>query len=401
LRVRVLAVSGFLAVAAFAQQQPLVCPAPAAGASCDTFHYHVAMYSPDRKGGFTEFSGGNQFSSQESCDRAREQHLAANGKVVEYFRNVREQQYEPDRFGPCHCDRTRDRASVTFLDAGQRATQLRNIEEIRLRVRERLLDNKVPSDSPLIRDLYAAAPATPALGSPKLVSLPGSPPSPVKTAVEDLLVTKTIDAGKPAVVAMDLPLAEIGTVSPQLAADPPVPEEVVQPEPQVTEGPSEAEVASAQETAEKFIAYETQRIDNILKASAAIADEAVKARIFEACMQRIQLLSNLRLLIEGSGMRSALTAAARDAQTEPQRLTLIAKLFGESVTPHWAPRDAADVIYEIENDIVASPERVLRDSSGQFGVAQKKRALYVLLAQSQPTEDQRLWLSSIIEGFLR
>jgi hypothetical protein len=118
-------------------------------------------------------------------------------------------------------------------------------------------------------------------------------------------------------------------------------------------------------------------------------------------MQRIQLLSNLRLLIEGSGMRSALTAAARDAQTEQQRLALIAKLFGDSVTPHWAPRDAADVIYEIENDIVASPERVLRDSSGQFGVAQKKRALYVLLAQSQPTEDQRLWLSSIIEGFLR
>jgi len=32
---------------------------------------------------------------------------------------------------------------------------------------------------------------------------------------------------------------------------------------------------------------------------------------------------------------------------------------------------------------------------------QKKRALYLVLAQSQPTEDQRLWLSTVVEGFLR
>jgi hypothetical protein len=239
------------------------------------------------------------------------------------------------------------------------------------------------------------------LGAPKLVPLPQSAPAPIVTSADELAPTKTIDTSKPPVVATDLPLAEIGNVTAQVAADPPVREEVVQPEAEVHEPPSEEDVMSAQETAERFISYETQRIDNILKASAAIADENVKAKIFEACMQRIQLLSNLRLLIEGSGMRSKLTSAARDAQTEAERLALMARLFGDSVTKHWAPRDAADVIYEIEGEIAAAPERALRDTSGQFSTAQKKRALYLLLGQSQPSEDQRLWLSTIVEGFLR
>lgn len=384
---------------AAAAQQALVCPPAAAGRACDAFHYHVAMYSPERKS-FHEITGANRFATQAACERAREQQLAANAKIVDWFRNVREQQYEPDRFGACHCDMTTDRASATFLDAGQRALQLRTAEEIRLRVRERLFDNRLTSDSELIRGLYADPPATPLLGAPKLVPLP--PPSTVTiaTAAEDLLATKTIDTSKPPVVAMDLPLAEIGDVPPQVAADPPVREEVVQAEPAVVEPPSDEELLSAQETAERFIRYETQRIDNILKASAAIANENVKAKIFEACMERIQLLSNLRLLIEGSGMRSRLTAAARDAHSESERLALIGRLFGESVVRHWAPSDAAEVVVDIEGEIVAAPERALRDRSGQFSTAQKKRALYALLAQSQPTEDQRLWLSSIVEGFL-
>lgn len=399
LRVLLLFFSGFLAATTLAQQT-LVCPTAVAGRPCDAFHYHVAMYSPERKS-FTELTGLNQFATEAACDRARDQQMAANAKIADYFRNVREQQYEPDRFGPCHCDMTVDRSAATYLDPGQRALQMRTAEEIRLRVRERLLDNKIASDSELIRGLYADAPSTPMLGGPKLVPLPQSAPAPVVTSADELAPTKTIDTSKPPVVGTDLPLAEIGNVPAQVAADPPVREEVVQPEAEVHEPPSEEEVMSAQETAERFIGYETQRIDNILKASSAIGDETVKAKIFEACMQRIQLLSNLRLLIEGSGMRSKLTSAARDAQTEPERLALMARLFGDAVTKHWAPSDAADVIYEIEGEIAAAPERALRDTSGQFSTAQKKRALYLLLTQSQPTEDQRLWLSTVVEGFLR
>ncbi|HYR28616.1 MAG TPA: hypothetical protein VEU30_09125, partial [Thermoanaerobaculia bacterium] len=64
-------------------------------------------------------------------------------------------------------------------------------------------------------------------------------------------------------------------------------------------------------------------------------------------------------------------------------------------------QDAADVILEIEEDIAAAPERALRDTTGKFSAEQKKRALYLVLAQTQPTEDQRLWLSTVVEGFLR
>jgi len=413
-------------------QQALVCPtsASAAGRPCETFHYHVQMYRPDTRQ-FVEVFGVNQFATQAACERAREQQMAANAKLASWFKNVREQQYEPDRFGSCHCDMTIDRISPNFLTDGQRTMQLRTAEEIRLRVRERLLDNKLTSDSELVRDLWADPPITPLLSGAKIAPLPSNGPVAVTTSPDDLRPTKSLDTTKPAIAALDLPLADVGappvtpaaedgTATPdappatEAAPEPPVetvnveaPEATApqesQPEKVVTaeEAPTEADVQSAQETAERFVTYETQRIQNVLRASAAIADETVKSKIFESCMQRIQLLSNLRLLIEGSGMRSRLAAAARTAESETERLALIARLFGDDVKPHWAPADAADVIFEIEPDIVAAPERALRDTTGQFSAQQKKRALYLVLAQTQPTEDQRLWLSTVIEGFLR
>ena len=188
-------------------------------------------------------------------------------------------------------------------------------------------------------------------------------------------------------------------------AAPPVTEQQTESQPervvQAEGARTEEDVQSAQETAERFITYETQRIQNVLRASAGIAEETVKSKIFEACMQRIQLLSNLRLLIEGSGMRSRLAAAARQAETESERVALIAKLFSDDIAPHWAPKDAADVVFEIESDVAAAPERALRDTTGKFSAQQKKRALYLVLAQTQPTEDQRLWLSAVVEGFLQ
>jgi hypothetical protein len=76
-------------------------------------------------------------------------------------------------------------------------------------------------------------------------------------------------------------------------------------------------------------------------------------------------------------------------------------LLGEKVWPHWAPRDASDVVFDVEPAIAAAPESALRDSTGRVSAEQKKRALYLVLAQTQPTEDQRLWLSTVVEGFLR
>jgi hypothetical protein len=419
MRTRALAL--FLCLAATATaQQTLVCPTTPAGRTCEAFHYHVQLYRPDTKA-FVEVAGGNQFATQAACDRARDLQVAANAKVVEYFRDVREQrQYEADRIGPCHCDMTIDRAAPNFLTDAQRIAQIRAGEEVRLRVRERLLDNKLTSESEIVRGVWSDPPSTPYLAGPRFVPPPQSAPTPILTATEDLRSTKTIDAAKPTVAALDLPLVEIGapaaptaeqavSTSPaepaaeevQVAAPEVAPEQPAPAEASVSTTVPEEDVVSAEETAERFVSYETQRIQNVLRAAGAIADENVKSKIFEACMQRIQLLSNLRLLIEGSGMRSRLAAAARDAQSEAQRMAVITRLFGESIRSHWAPRDASDVVFDIAPEIAGAPERALRDTTGGVSTEQKKQALYLVLAQTQPTEDQRLWLSSVVEGFLR
>lgn len=404
-----LLLAGCLAAGSVAAQ-PLTCPAAPAGRPCDVFHYHVQMFRPDTRA-FTEISAGPRFATQTACDRAREQAVAANQKVAGFFRDVKkEERYQPDRFGTCHCDMT---------GGSDRALQIRMAEEIRLRVRERLLDEKITADSDLMRALYSDPPSTPALGAPKLVPMPPVARTPIVTVADDLKATRTLDTTRPTIAALDLPLVDIGTpASPPAdvaASSPPPPVSQVEEPPveetRVEEPPAAVEEAedpvseedqqSAEEAAERFISYETQRIQNILRASAVIADEDVKTKIFQACMERIQLLSNLRLLIEGSGMRSRLATAARDTRTEAERLALVARLFGDSVKPHWAPGDARDVVFEIETSVASDPEAALRDSTGRFTSDQKKRALYVVLAQMQPTEEQRLWLSTIVEGFLR
>jgi hypothetical protein len=400
-----------------AASQPLTCPPAPAGRPCEAFHYHVQTFRPDTRA-FTEIYAGPRYATQDACNRAREAQVAANQKVAGYFRDVKkEERWQPDRVGTCHCDMTGETSSATYLTPEQRTAQLRAAEDIRLRIRERLLDEKIATDSELMRALYVDPPSTSGLQSPKLVPIPAVPPLPIVTVADDLKPTKTLDTSKPTIAAMDLPLAEIAgppatppadvaASTPPPATEPPVEETRVEETPAPEEAapeetPSEDDQQSAEQTAERFISYETQRIQNVLRASSAIADETVKTRIFEACMERIQLLSNLRLLIEGSGMRSHLAAAARDAQTEAQRLALVAQLFGDSVKPHWAPKDASDVVFEIEQSVASEPERALRDSTGRFTSDQKKRALYLVLAQTQPTEDQRLWLSTVVEGLLR
>ncbi|HYK05286.1 MAG TPA: hypothetical protein VE974_26280 [Thermoanaerobaculia bacterium] len=421
-----------LAASAASAQQALVCATAPAGRPCEVFHFHIQLYRPDTKQ-FIEVSGVNQFATQAACDRARELHAATNAKAVEYLRGLKKQ-YETDRVGPCHCDMTAEKSAPNFLTEAQRLSHVRQLEETRLRLRERLLDEKLTSDSEIVRALWSDPPSTPQLSAPKFAPMPQSAPAPVLTATEDLRNTNTVDTVKAVAAAMDLPLidlapaipamepsgvavasAEVGYTVDEVAADPPAAtgpepatEEFVVEMPVQTESTEtfestipEEDTASAQDIAERFVAYEKERIQNVLRASSSITDEEVKSQIFEACMQRIQLLSNLRLLIEGSGMRSRLAAAARDVASEDDRLALIGSLFGDGVKPHWAPGDAADVIVEVDPAVAAEPERALRDTTGRVTEQQKKRALYLVLTQTQPTEDQLLWLASVVEGFLR
>lgn len=160
------------------------------------------------------------------------------------------------------------------------------------------------------------------------------------------------------------------------------------------------EAVSAEEAADAFISVELSRMSNVLAASSAITDETVKSKIYEAVNERNQLLSNLRALIQGSGMRSRLAVEVRATKSEPERVAFAARLFGDEIARHWAPKDASDVILT-SADADSEAERVLRDTAGHYSEQQRKRALYLLLARTQPTEEQQLWLSTVVESFLR
>lgn len=362
LRTPFLLAAMFAASAALAQQA-LVCP-PAAtnNQACEKFHYHVAMYRPDTKA-FIEIQGTALFASVAACERAKDAELKRNTAVVDYFRKRGDERYQADKFGPCHCDATTE---------AQKPVQLRNAAEVLWRVRERLLDSGLLSDNELVRSLWADHPMTPLLGGPRLVPLPQTPPAPLVLSAEDMRSTKAIDTAKPAEPKLDLPLAEIAEAA----------------------RPAEAGDGAALES---FFAFEHDRIQTVLKSSSSVSDDETKGKIFDASMQRLSLLSNLRQLIEAAGPRSRIAAAARKAQSEADRLALVNRLFGEHVAPHWAPTDPVQVVVE---GVGADPERILRDTSGQFSDAQKRHALYAFLAQTTPTDEQRLWLVNVVDSLL-
>jgi len=401
--------------------QPLLCPpvASAACKPCEVFHYHVQLFRPDTRD-FVELYGINQFASMAACDRARDAQFKRNMAVVEYLRAQRRDWWQADKFGPCHCDMTIERSSPNFLSDSARAQQVHDAEEIRQRVRERLLDAKVPPDAELIRNLTPPVSATPLIGGPKVVPMP--PRAAVTTdsnSPDDLRITKAVDTTTASASSLDLPLVEIplpgitpppeavAVVTPPPAPAPitaqvePAPQPAPAPQPPPTPLPTEvvaddADLPAPEDVADNFVSYESQRIQNVLKVSSSIGDEAIKAQVLDACTQRIQLLSNLRTIIVGSGARSRLVAAAHAAKKDDERLAVVAKLFGSDVLPHWAPKDAADVIFDPG---VTDPERVLRDNAASD--QQKRHALYALLATTSPTEQQQLWLSSTIEALLR
>ncbi|HKS24582.1 MAG TPA: hypothetical protein VJZ76_17405 [Thermoanaerobaculia bacterium] len=350
--------------------QALLCPPSATPpARCDVFHYHVMMYRPDTRG-FIELSGINQFASQSACERARDAAMRHNLAVVDFYRKRNDNRYEPDKFGPCHCD-----MSATYLNDAARNAQLRLAADTKLRVRERLMDAEVPTDSELMRS--ADPPAGSPFGAAKLVPLPPAPP-PTTIANEpaDLRMPKSEIGDAPAI--SDLPLVEI------------VPTPAMPPAPVATPATPEVKVDEpappADDPAEAFISVETDRIQKILAASTALSD----VKILEACTRRLQVLSNLRMLIESS--KGRLAADARAAHSESERLALVAKLFGSDMPAHWAPRDARDVVVELMPD----PARVLREPSAPS--EGKRHALYSYLATS-PVIDE--WVGGVVEALLQ
>jgi hypothetical protein len=405
--------------------QPLLCPpvASAAGKPCELFHFHVELFRPESRD-FVELYGINQYASMASCDRERDAQIKRNASVAGYLRTQRRDWWQADKFGPCHCDMTVEKESPNFLSDAARMQQLRDAEEIRQRIRERLLDAKALPDSEVMRNIAAAVSVTPMIGGPKFVAMPPPVAAAASNSPDDLQVTKAVDPEPSSAASVDLPLvdiplpgvtlpAEVVAAAPQPApttapvtpasADPPKPVPAPPPQPAVqvaaesaTTVADDPDLPAAEDVADAFVSYESQRIQNVLNVSSKVGDEALRAQVLEACTQRIQLLSNLRSIIVGSGTKSRLVAAANGAKKENDRLALAAKLFGSDIPPHWAPKNAADVIFDAG---VTEPERVLRDAAATD--EQKRHALYALLAKSSPAEPQQLWLISVIEGLLK
>jgi hypothetical protein len=397
--------------------------ASAAGKPCETFHFHVQLFRPESRD-FVELYGINQFASMASCDRARDAQFKRNMSVVEYMHAQRRDWWQADKFGACHCDMTVEKASPNFLSEAARTQQVRDAEEIRQRVRERLIDAKALPDSEVMHNIAPPLSATPMIGGPKFVAMPAPVAASVSISPDDLQITKAVDTTPSSATSLDLPLVDIPlpgitppaeVVAPAPALMPPTtpPAEPTQsvPAPQAAPLPQPAVQVAAEpapviadepdlpvpeDVADRFVSYESQQIQNVLQVSNKIGDEATKAQVLEACTQRIQLLSNLRSIIVGSGAKSRLVAAADGAKKENDRLALASKLFGSDIAPHWSPKNAADVIFDAG---VTEPERVLRDAAASD--QQKRHALYALLATSSPTEQQQMWLSSVIEGLLK
>jgi hypothetical protein len=398
----------------------------AAGKPCELFHFHVQLFRPESRD-FLELYGINQFASMASCERARDAQFKRNMSVVEFMRAQRRDWWQADKFGACHCDMTVEKPSPNFLSEAARTQQVRDAEEIRQRVRERLIDAKALPDSEVMRNIAPLVSATPLIGGPKMVSMPALVAVATSNSPDDLQITKAVDTTPSSATSLDLPLVDIAlpgitppaevvaaaptpapapatpTPSSTTPAEPPqtAPAPAPQPVVQVAAEPvpviaDEPDLPAPEDVADAFVSYESQRIQNVLKVSSDIGDEAVKAQVLEACTQRIQLLSNLRSIIVGSGAKSRLVAVANGAKKESDRIAVAAKLFGSDIAPHWAPKNAADVIFDPG---VTEPERVLRDNAASD--QQKRHALYALLATSSPTEQQQMWLSSVIEGLLK
>jgi hypothetical protein len=141
-------------------------------------------------------------------------------------------------------------------------------------------------------------------------------------------------------------------------------------------------------------------MQNVVQAVPDPPDETGE-RVLEACTQRLQALTNLRTIVAASGGDSEVAAAASDAVTESARLGLVTRLFGEQVAAHWIPRLTTDVLFAADPAVDADPEAVLRDDGGRWTPSQRRRALFMLLARAPLGEEERTWLSEVIEEFLQ
>jgi hypothetical protein len=400
-----------LASAGAAAQTPLTCQSGAGidPANCPVVHYHVKMYRPDTKTS-VELTGVNEFASRTACEAALAAERARNAAVVDFLKkNEPRLQYQPDQFGTCHCDMTHTGSSANFLDDAKRAAERRTQADILARVRLRLLDSDALPNSEVVTSLRVPPSTFDAALWPRTVISPSakelaSAPEPLPESAAKV-TTVGADAAKSAPAAsIDFPLVEVPTPKDVMVTRAIAPS-VISSEttPETTEAPTPAPAAESGEAnaAEAFVNYETSRVQAILRASGQVEDASTKKSILEAAVARMQLLSNLKLLVETAGPRSALAGAFRAVDGEAARIELVGKLFGDAVKSHWAPADAKDVVVDIPAELTGDPFAVLREATGKYSREEQKQSLYHLLAHaSNLTSSQLLSLADLMQSFL-
>jgi hypothetical protein len=367
------------------------------------------MYRPDAKTSI-ELAGVNQFSSKSACESALAAEKARNAAVIDFLKkNEPRLQYQPDVFGGCHCDMTELRSSANFLDEAKRANELRTQQDILTRVRLQLIDSNALPNSDLVRSLRAPVSRFDAALWPRAIESPDpkdlqSMPEPLP---EGAAKPTQVGADLPKVAAtqsIEFPLVEVVTPKEVMVTRAVAPS-VIEPDApgETTDSPAPADPAVPGEAnaAEAFVNYESARVQEILKAAGKIDNAALNKSIYEATIARLQLLSNLKLIVETAGSRSALAAAFEGANDEASRLALVTKLFGDEASRHWAPSDAKDVVFDIPAELTSDPMAVLNDATGKYSLEERRQALYHVLARtSNLTSSQLLWLANLMQSFL-
>jgi hypothetical protein len=125
------------------------CPPLPEGATCDRYHYHLSIWNIETLG-YTEVTATRQFLSQAACEKARAEALKESALLAEFVRTTKiDTSMAPNHFGDCHCDRTQDTSSASFLDAKTRTAQLHTQQDAGWVLRERLLASR---DTPGVPD---------------------------------------------------------------------------------------------------------------------------------------------------------------------------------------------------------------------------------------------------------
>jgi len=133
------------------------CPPLPEGAACSQYHYHVGLWNIEART-FSDVATTTRFVSLAACDKARAEAMRENASLAEFVRTSVDSSMSANRFGDCHCDRTEDAASASFLDGRSRTTQLRSQQDAAWTLRERLLSRETPGIGDRLKNVFAPPP---------------------------------------------------------------------------------------------------------------------------------------------------------------------------------------------------------------------------------------------------